>query len=83
MNSSFWWMAGSNKNNVSALVVSNGSLINVGMNDKNFIYQYKNSDGLDLHFRFEDFLIYLNDKIISIQISDGEEPLEWLKKFKF
>lgn len=78
--SDFSWIAGQNEDSISALPLINGDLIYIFTDDDKMpLYRYKESDGDYLNFHREDFILYLNDKIIALEITENENFLNWVE----
>jgi hypothetical protein len=78
--SEFSSIAGPSTDSISALPLYDGDLLYLFTDNSNLtFYRYDKSDGNFLEFYADDFLLYLNGKIIAIEISDDEIVMEWLK----
>jgi hypothetical protein len=78
--SEFLCIAGISADSISALPLYDGDLLYLFTENSNLpFYRYNKSDGNFLEFYADDFLLYLNGKIIAIEISDDEMAMDWLK----
>jgi hypothetical protein len=74
-------MAGNNSDSISAMPLCENDLIYMLLdeNEAEFFYRYRKSDGAVLEFSMQHFMLFLNDKLISIKITDDDELNSWLK----
>ena len=78
--SEFLCIAGPAADSISALPLCDGDLLYLFTDNSNLpFYRYDKSDGNLLEFYVDDFLLYLNGKIIAIEISDDEAVMDWLE----
>jgi len=78
--SEFSFIAGPSTDSTSALPLYDGDLLYLFTENSNLpFYRYDKSDGNFLEFYTDDFLLYLNGKIIAIEISDEEMVMDWLE----
>ena len=79
------WMVSNNSDSISAMPLCENDiiyLISDEDDDKDeieFCYRYRKSDGLMLEFRIQHFMLLLNEKLISIRITDDDELNNWLE----
>ncbi len=77
--SDFSWTAGPDKDSVSALPLIDGDLLYIfAENEELPLYRYRESDGDYLKFRWDDFRLLLNDRIIALDISENGLLYSWL-----
>lgn len=78
--SDFSWIAGENKDSISALPLNRGDLLYVFFEEEKLpLYRYQESDGDYLKFQCKDFILYLNDKIIALEITEDTNFVAWLE----
>ncbi|MBN2213029.1 MAG: leucine-rich repeat domain-containing protein [Bacteroidales bacterium] len=79
------WMVGNNSDSISALPLCQNDMIYMLFNEdeKEFCYRYQRKDGNILEFKREDFMLLLNDKLISIHITDNVNLNNWLENISF
>ena len=71
---------GQNPEGISALPLFDDELIGLGIEGEDIFYRYRKSDGTNLVFRWDEFLLYLNDKVIFASIKEDSKVLEWIKE---
>lgn len=79
------WMVSNNSDSISAMPLCENDIVyTVFDEDENeFCYRYRKSDGLMLEFRIQHFMLLLNDKLISIRITDNDELNSWLEDLSY
>ena len=78
--SDFEWITGPDKDSISALPLYDGDLIYIlSGSDELPFHRYKEKDGNYLDFYHDDFLLFMNGNIISIELSEDENFMEWIK----
>ncbi len=78
--SDFEWITGPGEDSISALPLYNGDLVYIfSGRDEIPFYRYKENDGNYLDFYLDDFLLFMNGNIISIELTEDEDLIEWLK----
>lgn len=75
------WMVSNNSDSISAMTLCDNDLIYMlfDEDETEFCYRYHKSDGLMLEFRIQHFMLFLNDDLISIKITDDDELNSWLE----
>ena len=66
LKSSIYWSTKSNRNNISALPLSDGNLLYITGENNEFFYRYNIEDGDSINFNLKDFVLYKNEKPVSI-----------------
>ncbi len=76
------WMVSNNNDSISAIPLCQNDILYIVFDDDDaeFFYRYQQSDGRVLEFKKQHFMLFLNDKLISIKITDDEELNSWLQK---
>jgi hypothetical protein len=78
--SDFEWLAGPDIDSISALPVYEGDLLYVfSGSDELPFYRYSENDGNILDFYLDDYLLFMNGNVISFEITEDEDLIEWLK----
>lgn len=78
--SEFSWITGPGADSISALPLYDSDLLYLFTENSNLpFYRYKKTDGSFLEFYTGDFLLYLNGKIIAIEITDDKMVMDWLE----
>ena len=81
------WMVSNNSDSISAMPLCENDILyavfDEDENENEFCYRYRKSDGLMLEFRIQHFMLLLNDKPISIRITDDDELNSWLEDLNY
>ena len=83
------WMVSNNSDSISAMPLCENDIVYIlsdedeNENENEFCYRYRKSDGLMLEFRIQHFMLLLNDKLISIRITDNDELNGWLENLSY
>ena len=74
-------MVGNNSEGISAMPLCENDILYLVFeeDEKEFCYRYQKKDGNNLEFKKKNFKLLLNNKLISIQITDDEELNNWLE----
>jgi hypothetical protein len=77
--SDFIWITGPDKDSISALPLFDGDMVYIftGSDEMPF-HRYKENDGNYLDFYLDDFLLFMNGNIVSIELTEDEDLIEWL-----
>jgi hypothetical protein len=79
--SDFEWITGPDKDSISALPLFDGDMVYIFTgSDEIPFYRYKENDGDFLDFYLDDFLLFMNGNIVSIEFTEDEDLTEWLKE---
>ncbi len=75
------WMVSNNRDSISAIPLCENDIIYVIFDDDEmeFCYRYRKSDGSMLEFKKQQFMLILNEKLISVRITDSDELNSWLE----
>lgn len=73
------WMVGNNSDSISAMPLCENDIIYLVFDDdeKEYCYRHQRKDGRILEFKIKNSMLFLNDKLISIHITDDEELNNW------
>ena len=79
------WMVSNNKDSISAMPLYKNDIIYMifDEDDEEFCYRYRKTDGLMLAFSKQQFKLLLNDRLISIRITDNDEINSWLENIEY
>jgi hypothetical protein len=81
--SDFEWITGLGEDSISALPLYNGDLVYIfSGKDEIPFHRYKENDGNYLDFYLDDFLLFMNGNIVSIELTEDEDLIEWLKEIE-
>lgn len=73
------WMVSNNSDSISAMPLCQGDIIYLVFDDdeKEYCYRHQRKDGRILEFKIKNSMLFLNDKLISIRITDDEALNNW------